>query len=119
MILEKLDKLTNGLNNEKDKGNKIEEKISNKENDNSKDNENDLNKDDFENVMKSSKIVDKNNNQIAYIKNWISPNQNIKCKLLYDGKRDGGQASIFHSFCNNKGPTITFIKTSDKRRIGG
>ena len=95
---------------------KVDDKEKNTNNDN---NDDDLNKDDFENVMKLSKIVDKNNNQIAYIKNWISPNQNIKFKLLFDGKRDGGQASIFHSFCDNKGPTITFIQTSDKRRIGG
>ena len=117
--MEKQDKLTNGLNNEKNKGNKIEEKIGDKENDNSKDIENDLNKDDFENVMKSSKIVDKNSNQIPYIKNWISPNQNIKCKLLYDGNRDRGQASIFHSFCNNKGQLLLLLKLVIKEELEG
>ena len=71
-------------------------------------------------MLKLSKIVDKNNNnEINHIKNWISPNKKIKCKLLFDGQRDGGQTSIFHSFCDNKGPTITFIQTDDNRRIGG
>ena len=78
-----------------------------------------INNEEFEKEMKSSKIIDKSGYQINYIKNWISPNKNIKCKLIYDGKRDGGQSSIFHSFCDNKGPTITFIKTNNKRRIGG
>ena len=117
IIMVKLDKLTNNQNikeNNLDKENKINEINNNTENENEKEN-----KDDFENVMKSSKIVDKSGNQIAYIKNWMSPNQKIKCKLLFDGKRDGGQAATFHSFCDNKGPTITFIKTNNKRRIGG
>ena len=106
-ILEILNKLINNNDNNKIKENKENKEIIN----------NNLN--DFENIMKKSKIIDKNNNQISYIKNWISPNKNIKCKLIYDGKRDGGQTSIFHSFCDNKGPTITFIKTNNKRRIGG
>ena len=110
-ILEILNKLINNNNND---NNKIKE---NKEIINKEIINNNLN--DFENIMKKSKIIDKNNNQISYIKNWISPNKNIKCKLIYDGKRDGGQISIFHSFCDNKGPTITFIKTNNKRRIGG
>ena len=107
LILEKLEKIINGDNFKNKDENKIEEK------------NDDKNDEDFENVLKLSKIVDKNNNQINHIKNWISPNKKIKCKLLYDGKRDGGQTSIFHSFCDNKGPTITFIKTDDNRRIGG
>ena len=105
LILEKIDKLISRENIE----NKIEEKNENA----------DINDDDFESAMKLSKIVEKNNNQITHIKNWISPNKKIKCKLLYDGKRDGGQTSIFHSLCDKKGPTITFIKTNDNRRIGG
>lgn len=110
MILEKLDKLVNNQVT-----NEIKENKKNVE----KNTENSSNNEDFENVMKSSKIVDKNNNQIKHIKNWISPNKKIKCKLIYDGKRDGGQSTTFHSLCDNKGPTITFIKTNNKRRIGG
>ena len=110
-ILEKLDKLVNNQNT-------IEKKEINEihmtEND-----VNDKNNEDFENVMKSSKIVDKTGNQINHIKNWICPNKKLKCKLLYDGKRDGGQTTTFHSLCDNKGPTITFIKTNKNRRIGG
>lgn len=122
LILEKLDILTNNQNIQNNLNNlNIQTDIETKEiKDISTDiDSNNLNNDEFEKIMKSSKIIDQNSNQIFYIKNWISPNKNIKCKLIYDGKRDGGQSSIFHSLCDNKGPSITFIKTNNKRRIGG
>ena len=53
------------------------------------------------------------------IKNWISPKQKINFKLLYDGKRDGNLSDTFHSQCDYKGPTITFIKTKQGKRFGG
>lgn len=73
--------------------------------------------DNLEEILKKSKIVDVK--QISIIKNWISPNQKINCKLLYDGRRDGNLSDNFHSQCDNKGPTITFIKTKQGRRFGG
>ena len=121
LILEKLEILTNNQNINKENNLNTQTDIEAKEiKELSTDiDTNNLNNEEFEKVMKASKIIDQNSNQIAYIKNWISPNKNIKCKLIYDGKRDGGQSSIFHSLCDNKGPTITFIKTNNKRRIGG
>ena len=71
--------------------------------------------DDFEEILKSSKIVD--NKQIKIIKNWISSEKKITCKLLYDGKRDGIKGSNYHSNCDGKGPNITFIKTNQGRRF--
>ena len=34
-------------------------------------------------------------------------------KLLYRASRDGWGASNFHSFCDNKGPTVTVIKSGN------
>ena len=50
---------------------------------------------------------------------WINPNVNIKTKLLYRVSRDGDGADIFHKYCDNKGPTITFAKISNGYRFGG
>ena len=76
--------------------------------------------DTFENILKKSKIVE-NEEQIKMLKDWLPYNNknNIKCKLLYDAKRDGDDVSIFHSKCDNKGPTLTIISTSDNKKIGG
>ena len=50
---------------------------------------------------------------------WINPNVDIKTKLLYRVSRDGDGANIFHKYCDNKGPTITFAKISNGYRFGG
>ena len=78
------------------------------------------NKDLFENILKKSKIIE-NEEQIKKLKSWL-PYLNkdyIKCKLIYDAKRDGDKAKIFHSLCDNKGATLTIISTSDNKKIGG
>ena len=77
-------------------------------------------KDQFEKVLEKSKIIN-NKNQISLLKKWLPfKNKNdIKCKLIYDAKRDGDQASTFHSLCDNKESTITIISTSDNKKIGG
>ena len=74
----------------------------------------------FENSLGKSKIIE-NNEQILLLKNWL-PYQNknkLKCRLIYDGKRDGDKASTFHSLCDNKESTLTLVSTSDNRKIGG
>ncbi|XP_022802348.1 uncharacterized protein LOC111339885 [Stylophora pistillata] len=38
---------------------------------------------------------------------------NVSNKLLYRASRDGWNASNFHSCCDNKGPTVTVIKSGD------
>ena len=44
-----------------------------------------------------------------------------KCRfnLLYKATRDGSYPEDFHRKCDNKGPTITLIKTNDNRKFGG
>ena len=40
-------------------------------------------------------------------------------KLIYRGTRDGFGASSFHAFCDNKGPTITLLKSVGDCIFGG
>ena len=44
------------------------------------------------------------------IKEWIPEKYSLSPKLLYQSKVDGLTAEAFHSKCDGKGPTITFIK---------
>ncbi|CAG8592158.1 9265_t:CDS:2 [Paraglomus occultum] len=39
--------------------------------------------------------------------------------LLYRGSHDGDEASVFHNLCDNKGPTITVIRTKEENEIIG
>ena len=43
---------------------------------------------------------------------WLSL-QEGKWKLLFRGSRDGFQAETFHSKCDNKGPTVTIVKSGN------
>ena len=79
-----------------------------------------IDNDSFENVLKSSKIIE-NEGQIKLLKEWLpyKNKENIRCKLLYDAKRDGDDISTFHKLCDDKGATLTIIATSDNKKIGG
>lgn len=44
---------------------------------------------------------------------------NPSVKLLYKASKDGDQSSVFHSKCDNKGPTLILIESIDGRRFGG
>ena len=46
----------------------------------------------------------------------VSP---VDWKLIYRGTRDGFAASTFHSLCDDKGPTITLIKSVGDCIFGG
>ena len=50
---------------------------------------------------------------------WINPHINIKTELLYRVSRDGDGPEIFHKYCDNKGPTIMFVKLNNGYRFGG
>ena len=121
--------LKQNINNLNIELNKIEDKIASienkidlllnyiKEKENIEKKEKDSN---LEIVLGKSKIIE-NKEEISSIANWLPfPNKSkIKCKLLYDAKRDGDEASTFHSLCDNKESTLTIISTSDNKRIGG
>ena len=78
------------------------------------------NEDLFGNILKESNII-KNGEQIVMLKSWLPylKKDIIKCKLIYDAKRDGDKAENFHSLCDNKESTLTIISTSDNQIIGG
>ncbi|KAF0973189.1 hypothetical protein FDP41_008396 [Naegleria fowleri] len=52
--------------------------------------------------------------------NLLSKTRSFKnCKLLFRASQDGFNASQFHSKCDNKGPTVTIIKTFNNCIFGG
>ena len=52
------------------------------------------------------------------IKEWLN-NRNFISKLLYRKSRDGSEPKVFHSKCDNKGITLTFIQVNDYNNFGG
>ena len=72
-------------------------------------------------IFKDSSIVQENERQM--ILDWISPinsNKSFKSILLYRASNNGDNPQSFHSNCDNKGPTITFLKhCSTGYRLGG
>ena len=73
----------------------------------------------IKNLFKDSAIVKLDEKKM--INDWIDPynEKNITSELLFRTSVDGDNAATFHNKCNNKGPTITFIKTTAGKRIGG
>jgi len=71
------------------------------------------------NLFKDSAIV--KNDEKKMINDWIDPygEKNITCELLFRTSVNGDSASTFHQKCDGKGATITFIKTTNGKRIGG
>jgi hypothetical protein len=69
--------------------------------------------------LEYSKIVKKED--IELIKKWIDEKNitSIHFKLLYRGTQHGKEGKDFHSRCDNKGSTITIIKTNKSRVFGG
>ena len=100
------------LENEKYKI-KLEENIKKYEEDNIKQKER------IKNLFKDSDIIKLNEKKL--INDWIDPymEKNITSELLFKTSNDGDSSTTFHNKCNKKGPTITFIKTTAGKRIGG
>ena len=44
---------------------------------------------------------------------------NLKAKLLYRGSRDGFGANDCHKKIDNKGPTLSIVKTTENKIFGG
>ena len=53
--------------------------------------------------------------------NWIEQklNKNIILELIFKMTENGFTAKDFHHYCDNKGPTLILIKTSNNEIIGG
>ena len=60
-----------------------------------------------------------NEEQYNLICDWINKEKSFKFKLLYKGTIDGDTIEIFHNKCDNQGPTISIIKSTDGQVFGG
>lgn len=71
------------------------------------------------NLFKDSAII--KNDEKKMKNDWIDPygEKNITSELLFRTSVNGDSASTFHQKCDGKGATITFIKTTNGKRIGG
>eukprot|EP01022_Parablepharisma_sp_SALTPOND_P012382 TRINITY_DN1589_c0_g1_i1.p1 TRINITY_DN1589_c0_g1~~TRINITY_DN1589_c0_g1_i1.p1 ORF type:complete len:596 (-),score=52.56 TRINITY_DN1589_c0_g1_i1:302-2089(-) len=60
-------------------------------------------------------------NELKMLRTWINSKtpESVKLELLYRGSRDGFRASVFHSKCNNMGPTISVIMSHTGEIFGG
>jgi len=51
---------------------------------------------------------------------WLNEDDSDgKLKLLYRGSKDGFDAASFHANCDDKGPTLTIVETTDGYFMGG
>ena len=73
----------------------------------------------IKNLFKDSAIVKEDEKKM--INDWIDPysEKNITSELLFRTSVDGDNSNTFHNKCNGKGATITFVKTTAGKRIGG
>lgn len=66
--------------------------------------------------LSDSIVLEEEKQQVA---KWIAPNKKVSFELLYKASSfQGDSAASFHYYCNNKGPTVTFITTTKGNRFG-
>ena len=69
--------------------------------------------------LKNSVIVGNNSEYLSNLTNWIKPRRSENdWKLCWRASRDGWGNNIFHSLCDEKGPTVTIVKVG-KYIFGG
>ena len=71
--------------------------------------------------FKDSTLLSKEQRQILirWLRGTLSLSTILNCTLLYRGSRNGWAASNFHSCCDNKGPTVTVVRSSNGYVFGG
>ena len=57
-------------------------------------------------------VILMNEEHRSTLKSWLPP-QDGKWKLLFKASQDGFTAQAFHGRCDNKGPTVTIIKSGN------
>ena len=73
------------------------------------------------NSFKSS-IINRDENKKSTIIKWIRQKINknaIKFELIFKMSENGSKAEDFHKYCDDKGPTLTLIKTTKDKIFGG
>ena len=71
----------------------------------------------YNNLFTESNVIKVEERKI--ISKWILPHYNLKFELLFSGSIDGFSDKVFHSKCDNKGPTVFVAKLENNRRVGG
>ena len=72
--------------------------------------------------LKFSSIIGNDLNKIKLMQNWIEEairKKEIKYKLIFKMSENGNKSNDFHKYCDNKGPTLTLIKTTKNKIFGG
>ena len=60
-------------------------------------------------------------NSIVLIKDWIEEKVNkkeIKFELIFKMRENGTNSDDFHKHCDNKGQTLTLVKTTKNKIFG-
>ena len=74
------------------------------------------------NYFFNSSIINNNINGQNILINWIKEKINknsIKFELIFKMSENGTSSDDFHKYCDNKGPTLTLIKTTKNKIFGG
>ena len=74
------------------------------------------------NLLNLSSIIKDDINSVNLIYNWIEESINkkgIEWELIFKMSENGTKSSDFHKYCDNKGPTLTLIKTTKGKIFGG
>ena len=75
-----------------------------------------------DNILNKSLIIKDDMDSIDLINNWIEEAVNskeIEFELIFKMSENGTKASDFHKYCDNKGPTLTLVKTTKNKLFGG
>ena len=70
----------------------------------------------------SKSIIYNDINKQKQIINWIKEKinkDNITFELIFKMSENGTNSKDFHKFCDNKGPTLTLVKTTKNKIFGG
>ena len=73
------------------------------------------------NFINSSSII-KDYSYNNYLIKWIEEEINkkfIKFELIFRMSENGTNSEDFHKYCDNRGPTLTLIKTTNNKIFGG
>lgn len=72
--------------------------------------------------MINSSIIKNDLKKFNLLNNWIKEKMDkdqIKYELIFKMSENGTRAEDFHKFCNDKGATLTIIKTTGNQMFGG
>ena len=73
-------------------------------------------------LMKISLIIKNDNKKKDSIIKWIEEKINKKInkfELIFRMSENGTKSEDFHKYCDNKGPTLTLVKTTKNKIFGG